>query len=70
MASRMTVGSKPMRLVVGSGGIRFSPRASSRNRCIGARLRGGKFPGVGRASRGNAKGSAFRSAVNACPAGS
>lgn len=61
MASRMVPGTKPMRLVVDRNGrIRFSPKASAVNRCVGRRLRGQRF-----ANR-DAQIAAFRQATAAC----
>ena len=67
MASRMLVGSKPMRVVLGAGGgLRFSPKASGFNRCVGGALRGGRHPGTGVATRQNSKGQAFAAAARSC----
>ena len=72
MSSRLVLGSKPARLIYSTKAeqkspIRWSRKADGRNRCIGAKLRHGTFPGVGMASTSNAKGSAFIGAVRACP---
>ena len=64
--SRMMFGEKPMRIILSAHGIRWSPRASSRNICIGQELRGQRHPGVGIATVANSKGRAFQTAVDAC----
>ena len=57
------------RITLGAGGLRFTKRASGYNTCIGQRLKNQRHPGIGRASKTNAKGSAFLSAVAACRRG-
>jgi len=74
MSSRLILGSKPARLIYSTKAtskspIRWSRKADGRNRCIGSKLRKGSYPGVGMASKSNAKGTAFTSAVRACPRG-
>ena len=72
MSSRLILGSKPARLIYSTKAtqkspIRWSRKADGRNYCIGSKLRHQHFPGVGMASSSNAKGSAFKGAVSACP---